>query len=103
MSHDSYCGCEHTIVAGDFEWDADKAEANLAVHGVSFTEAVVAILDPMSIEIEDVTGDETRVDVIGSDATGRVLFVVTIDRSERIRIISARRAEPFEVRRYRNG
>lgn len=70
---------------------------------MSFAEAVVAILDPMSIEIEDATGDETRVDVIGSDATGRVLFVVTIDRSERIRIISARRAEPAEVRRYRNG
>jgi uncharacterized DUF497 family protein len=60
-----------TVVAGDFEWDAEKAEANLAAHGVSFPQAVVA--------------------------------VVTIDRGERIRIISARRAEPAEVRRYRKG
>lgn len=90
------------VIFGGFEWDSEKAEINLREHGVSFVDAAAAAADPLAVEREDATPDETRVDVIGSDATGRVLFVVTIDRSERIRIISARRAEPSEVRRYRN-
>jgi uncharacterized protein len=91
------------IVFGDFEWDSEKAESNLRVHGVSFVDAAAAVADPLSVEVADHTPDERRVDVIGSDATGRILFVVTIDRGPRIRIISARRAEPTEIRRYRDG
>jgi len=26
-----------TVIDGDFEWDSDKAESNLAKHGVSFS------------------------------------------------------------------
>jgi len=32
-----------------FEWDADKAAANLRKHGVSFDEAVTAFSDRLSI------------------------------------------------------
>jgi len=35
-----------TVVHGDFEWDEDKAATNLAKHGVSFEEAVLAMRDP---------------------------------------------------------
>ena len=34
-----------TVTFGDFEWDADKAKANLAKHGVPFEEAVTVFLD----------------------------------------------------------
>jgi uncharacterized DUF497 family protein len=34
-----------TVTFGDFEWDADKATANAAKHGVTFEEAVAVFLD----------------------------------------------------------
>lgn len=34
-----------TIVHGDFEWDEAKADSNLAVLGVDFGDAVVAMKD----------------------------------------------------------
>lgn len=94
-----------TVVFGDFEWDEEKADRNVRDHGVSFPEAVPAILDPFALELPDPTPDEAgRVDVVGTDALGRVLYVVTIDRDgDRIRIVSARRAEAREARDYRNG
>jgi len=36
-----------------FEWDPEKARANLAKHGVSFEEAMRAFLDPLSVTILD--------------------------------------------------
>jgi len=33
-------------VGYNFEWDPEKAEANLSKHGVSFAEAVTAFGDP---------------------------------------------------------
>ena len=36
-----------------FEWDADKAAANLRKHGVSFDEAVTAFADPLSVLLPD--------------------------------------------------
>jgi uncharacterized DUF497 family protein len=34
-----------TVTFGDFEWDAEKARANAAKHGVAFEEAVTVFLD----------------------------------------------------------
>jgi uncharacterized DUF497 family protein len=34
-----------TVTFGDFEWDADKAAANAAKHGVTFEEAATVFLD----------------------------------------------------------
>lgn len=39
-----------TVVYGDFEWDADKAELNAAKHGVGFEEAAEAFTDPWAID-----------------------------------------------------
>ena len=36
-----------------FEWDPDKAVANLRKHRVSFEEAVTAFSDPLAITIAD--------------------------------------------------
>lgn len=35
----------------NFEWDPEKAEANLKDHGVSFAEAVTVLGDPLSMKI----------------------------------------------------
>ena len=39
-------------MATDFEWDPDKAAANLKKHGVSFEEAVSAFFDVLSVTYE---------------------------------------------------
>jgi len=38
-----------------FEWDQDKDEENQAKHGVSFTLAQQAFLDPRRVIVEDLT------------------------------------------------
>jgi uncharacterized DUF497 family protein len=87
----------------DFEWDDDKATRNLLDHGVSFEAAHDVFYDAFAIEwTDDGHGDtEERFLTIGM-VENRLLFVSYTLRSVRIRIISAREAEPYERRRYHN-
>lgn len=84
-----------------FEWDEDKAHANLSKHGISFTDAIGVFLDPMQIErIDDrMEFDEERHQVIGQ-VRGRLLFVVFAERGTAIRIISARKVTKDEQKEY---
>jgi uncharacterized DUF497 family protein len=86
----------------EFEWDAGKAAANLAKHGVSFPEAMGVFGDPLEVTIADPvhSRQETRFVSIGLLKGGRLLVVVYTERSGRIRIISAREAAPRERRHY---
>ncbi len=88
-----------TVTFGDFEWDADKAEANLAKHGVPFEEAVTVFLDLDYLLIRDAVVHERFV-AIGMSRQARVLFVVHCERGERVRVISARRATRRERETY---
>jgi hypothetical protein len=36
-----------------YEWDPEKAEANLRKHGVSFEEGVTVFLDPLAVTYQD--------------------------------------------------
>ena len=36
-----------------FEWDKDKADANVAKHGVTFDEASTVFGDPLAVIFED--------------------------------------------------
>lgn len=85
-----------------FEWDPEKASANLAKHGVSFEEAMRAFLDPLSVTILDPDHSESehRSVLIGQSSSGRLLVVVHTDRGGAIRLISARRAIRRERRTY---
>jgi uncharacterized DUF497 family protein len=40
-------------VGYNFEWDPEKARANLSKHGVSFVEAVTVFGDPLSMNMPD--------------------------------------------------
>jgi uncharacterized protein len=86
---------------GEFEWDADKAAANLAKHAVSFSVARRAFKDAFAVEREDDTEDygEPRFNLLGM-VDGKVLFVAYTMRGDIIRIISAREAESYERRLY---
>lgn len=91
-----------TIVDGDFEWDSDKAEANLEKHGVSFDEAMFAFDDPFAICADDGSGRDRTI-VIGRTPSGRLLCVVHVERGRRDRIISARVATRRERALYDYG
>lgn len=88
-----------TVTFGDFEWDADKATANAAKHGVTFDEAVTVFLDLDYLLVRDALAPERFV-AIGVSSQARVLFVVHCERGEKLRIISARRATRREREAY---
>jgi hypothetical protein len=90
-------------MAGEFEWDAKKAEANLAKHNVSFEVAQEVFDDPFAVEwLEGYEHGEERLNVVGFVAN-RLLFVVYTIRNGATRIISARHATPREKRIYHEG
>jgi uncharacterized DUF497 family protein len=88
-----------------FEWDDQKAIANLERHGVSFGEATEVFYDPNALEGSDPehSADEERFVLIGYSAR-RLLFVVFVQRrGDVIRIISARPPTPTERKLYEEG
>ena len=84
-----------------FEWDEEKAAANVAKHGIRFDYAARVFLDPYRIEMPDDREEygEVRYTTIGM-VDNRVLVVVYTIRNGHIRLISARRAERYEQRQY---
>jgi uncharacterized DUF497 family protein len=77
-----------------FEWDSDKAEANLARHGVSFDEAIEVFNDENAlIEFDaDHSEHEDRFIIVGLSSR-RLLFVIYVEReAETLRLIHARKA-----------
>jgi uncharacterized protein len=84
-----------------FEWDAEKAAANVAKHGIRFDYAARVFLDPYRIEMPDDREEygEVRYKTIGM-VDNRLLVVVYTIRNGNIRLISARRAERYEQRQY---
>lgn len=87
------------------EWDLGKAEKNLQKHGVSFEEAPTVFADPLSATMDDPdhSAREYRLLVLGQSMVGRLLVVSFAEREGRIRIISAREADPRERRSYERG
>jgi len=85
----------------NFAWDDDKAALNWRDHAVTFEMAREVFRDPFAIEWQDLAQDasEERYCTIGM-VEGRLLFVGYALRDEKIRIITARKAEPYERRRY---
>jgi uncharacterized DUF497 family protein len=81
----------------DFEWDARKAEANLAKRGISFDRAARVFDDIHGIHFADrsMRYDEERFVGIGL-ADGDVLTIIYTERGESIRLISARKATRYE-------
>jgi len=85
-----------------FEWDVNKATANLAKHGVSFEEAVTVFRNPLAVifDDEDHSNEELREIIIGYSDSNRLLLVCFTERDDAVRIISARKATQRERRDY---
>lgn len=88
-----------------FIWDAAKAKLNLRTHRVTFDESVTVFEDALSILIPDPGHSigERRLLLLGMSNRGRILVVSHVFRGETVRIISARRAERRERKKYEEG
>lgn len=86
----------------DFEWDEEKAAANLKKHKVSFEEAKTVFADPFAITIDDPkhsVGEQRFIDT-GTSADGKILVVSYTERERKIRLISCRKATKTERKIY---
>jgi uncharacterized protein len=85
----------------EFEWDPDKAEANLRKHGCTFGQAMKAFNDVRGIEVFDESGlpDEERTKLIAL-VESTLMMVVFTERPPKTRLISARRATKHEQNIY---
>ncbi|MFZ0201117.1 MAG: BrnT family toxin [Candidatus Sulfotelmatobacter sp.] len=84
-----------------YTWDQKKNRRNVALHGISFADAM-RIFDGPTVERIDDRFDygEKRIYAIGV-VNGREITVIYADRkNEERRIISAWRSEPHQRRHY---
>jgi uncharacterized DUF497 family protein len=88
------------------EWDTVKAKINLRKHRVSFETAARVFADPLALmEQNRIENGELRWQTLGR-VEGHLLLLVahTVrddeDGAETIRLISTRRADPKERKRY---
>ncbi len=88
-----------------FTWDAQKAAANIKKHRVSFELAARIFADPFAVTYQDrIENGEYRWQTTGQ-VNGCLILIVahTLEENnntEIIRIISARRADSKERKRY---
>ncbi len=89
----------------EFEWDDEKAKSNLKKHGVSFEEGATIFNDPKLATISDPdhSEGEERFVSIGVSVVRRLLTVIHAYRTERVRLISARKATKAEKKNYENN
>ena len=85
-----------------FEWDPEKAAANLTKHAVSFEEGLTVFSDPLAriFDDENHSVEEAREIIIGHSTQQRLLLVCFSARGTSIRIFSTRRATRRERQDY---
>lgn len=86
----------------NFEWDETKALANQKKHSVSFLEAAEVFSDEHSscVHDPDHSYDEDRYLLFGVSLKGNYLVVSFTERTDNIRIISARQMTRQERNAY---
>lgn len=86
----------------EFEWNTEKAEANLKKHNVSFDEAKTVFNDPLFVIFADPDHsiEEKRFIIMGESIQNRLLVVSYTERPPKTRLISARKATRAERKKY---
>jgi len=92
-------------MALSFEWDDEKAAANLRKHGVDFLDAAKIFLGPtVEAADDDLDYGEERIRAIGQHDGAVFVVVYTMrasgENSETIRLISAWKASKHDRERY---
>jgi uncharacterized DUF497 family protein len=87
----------------EFDWDDGKYEINLAKHGVDFGDVFVAFEDSLRRITEDRRKDygEIRYNMLAK-IHGRIYHITFTERGLVTWLISARKANKREQRRYEN-
>jgi uncharacterized DUF497 family protein len=77
-----------------FQWDPIKAASNIDKHGISFEEAITVFGDPLAVTIldPDHSVGELRLLTTGLSRSQILLVISHTDRTNEIRLISARLA-----------
>lgn len=85
-----------------FEWNDGNIDKSYQKHGVSMREAEELFSDEQVLLIEDIdhSQQEDRYIAIGKIEDGIVLFAVFTVRGNKVRIISARKANKKERKEY---
>ena len=85
-----------------FEWNEQKAEANLKKHEVSFDEAKTVFDDSLFVIFADPDHslEEKRFVIMGESNQNRLLVVSYTERPPTTRLISARKATRAERKKY---
>lgn len=81
-----------------FEWDENKRALNIEKHGIDFLDVICVFDDINRIELETIRNNEHRLLTIGK-IEDVIVLVIYVNRGEKKRIISARRAS-IEERKY---
>ena len=91
----------------NFDWDNDKNQSNIAKHGISFEEAIAIFDDPNILNYEDTRFNygETRFVSIGqiilvTQEKTVIIVVIHTQKNQTIRLITARKANERERKRY---
>ena len=99
----------NTVTNRFFEWDDKKAEINFRKHGIWFVDAARVFDDPLAVTDQDrIENGEQRWQTIGMAGGYLLLLVAHTVRLEDqgvevVRIISARRVNRAERKRYEHG
>ena len=84
-----------------FEWDEEKNQTNIRLHGIDFADVPAVFNGPMLTDSDDrIEYGEDRWISIGMLATLTVVIVWTERDNDTIRLISARKANRYERQRY---
>ena len=78
----------------DYEWDDAKAVANIAKHGIAFVDAIEAFGGPMLVRASPRAEEPRKVAL--RLCRGLIVAIIFVERGERIRLISVRRARTHE-------
>src|SRR6202022_2725144 len=94
--------CTHYVahLYMEFEWHADKRQANIARHGIDFEDAIALWEGPV-VEVPSFQAHHGEARVLATGlCAGRVITVVFTWRGSKRRIISARVASKDERKHY---
>jgi len=84
-----------------FEWDFHKNDANVAKHGIDFTDVVTVFRGPMLITLDSREDyGEDRWAGLGPMSVTTVKVIYTEPAANVIRLISARKAQSNEQKQF---
>jgi len=86
----------------EFEWDEAKRQKVLIERGLDFLELTALFDGRQAYSYISQRGDEQRI-VTVAELKGKLCAVVWVEREERVRIITGRRARHGEERAYRQS